>query len=65
MTATSTPQTNVLIGRMRKNIDRAARAAPFLVQLFDVIFWPNFWPISRGNAHMVYMARKLALHITL
>ena len=38
MTATSTPQTNVLIGRMRKNIDRAARAAPFLVQLFDVIF---------------------------
>ena len=35
-TATSTPQTNDLIDRMAKN-NRAARAAHFLVQFFDVV----------------------------
>ena len=36
-TATSMPQTNDLIGWMRKN-NRAARAARFLVQILDYIF---------------------------
>ena len=36
-TATSTPQTNDLIGSTRKN-NRAARAARFLVQILDYIF---------------------------
>jgi len=36
-TATSTPQTNDLIGRTRKN-NRSARAARFLVQILDYTF---------------------------
>ena len=37
---TTTPQINDLIGWMKKN-NRAARAARFLVQCFDVVRLPN------------------------
>ena len=41
-TATTTPQMNDLIGWIRKN-NRAARAARYLVQFFDVVCQTTSW----------------------